>query len=200
MDRNNMRKIILASNSPRRKQLLAQLIGDNFEIKTGNYVEDNNLPKKPEILVRYHALQKGRDVAKNLREGIIISADTLVFYKKKALGKPHTEEKAKEMLKLLSGKEVEIYTGLAVIDVKNKKELQDYGFVKIKLKKLSEKEIEEYIKTGEPLDRAGAFAVQEKGVVFIEKIDGDYPTAVGLPLFKLSKLLDKLGVSIFDYR
>ncbi|MEK6937283.1 MAG: Maf family nucleotide pyrophosphatase [Nanoarchaeota archaeon] len=195
-----MRKIILASSSPRRKQLLKQLIGDNFEIKTGDYTEDNNLPMKPNALVMHHALEKGRCVARNLKEGVVISADSLVFFKNKALGKPYTKEKAKEMLNLINGKWVDNYAGLAVIDVENKKELSDYELTKIKMKKMSLEEIEKYIKSGEPLDRAGAFAVQEKGAIFIDKVKGDYLGAVGLPLFKLNKLLEQLGISIFEFK
>jgi|SRR3989338_1816110 len=194
-----MRKIILASSSPRRKQLLNQLIGNNFEIKPSSYKENNNLNLKPVNLVLHHSLQKAIDVAKDLKEGIVISADTLVFYKNKVLGKPFTEEKAEEMLKKLSNKNIEVITGLAVIDIENKKEIQDYEITKIKIKKLTEKEIKDYIKTKEPLDRAGAFAIQEKGAIFIEKIKGDYLGAVGLPLFKLNKILVSLGISIFDY-
>lgn len=195
-----MKKIILASISPRRKQLLGQLIGENFEIMKGDYIENNELPMKPEKLVMYHSLEKARSVAKKLKEGIIIGSDTLVFFKNKVLGKPHSEEKAKEMLRLLSGKKVDIYTGLAVIDVESKKEIQDYELTKVKLRNISNKQIEQYVKSKEPLDRAGAFAIQEKGVIFVEKVEGDYLGAVGLPLFKLAKLFEKLGISIFDYK
>jgi len=194
-----MRKIILASSSPRRKQLLTQLIGNNFEIKVSSYNENNNLKMSPLKLVLHHSLNKGKEVAKNLKEGIVISSDTLVVYNKEVLGKPITEENAKLMLNKISDKEVKIITGLAVIDIENKKEFLDYEITKVKIKKLTIEEIDSYIKTKEPLDRAGAFAIQEKGSAFIEYVKGDYLAAVGLPLFKLNKILEKLSVNIFNF-
>ena len=195
-----MRKIILASGSPRRKELLQMLIGDNFEIKTSNYEEDNTLDLSPKDLVLHHSLEKGKDVAKQLTDGIVISADTIVVFDNKVLGKPHTEEKAKEMLGQINGKIVEVITGLAIIDVENNKELQDFELTKAKMKQMSEKEMEDYIKSGEPLDKAGAFGIQGKAAVLVERLEGDYFNVVGLPLFKLNKLFQKLGISIFDFK
>jgi len=194
-----MKKIILASVSERRKELLALLIGNNFEVVVSSYEEDNTLNLSPKDLVLLHSLEKGRDVAKSLTEGIVISADTLVVFENQVLGKPKTPEKAKEMLNKINGRTVEVLTGMAVIDIENKKELQNFEIAKIKIKKMSEQEIDGYIKTGEPLDKAGAFAIQGKGAVLIEKIDGDFFNVVGLPLFKLSNLLSQLGISIFDF-
>ena len=195
-----MRKIILASGSPRRKELLQMLIGDNFEIKTSDYEEDNTLDLSPKDLVLHHSLEKGRDVAKQLTEGIVISADTIVVFDDKVLGKPHTEEKAREMLNQINDKIVEVITGFAVIDIENNKELQDFELTKVQMKQMSEKEIGEYIKSGEPLDKAGAFGIQGKAAVLVEKIDGDYFNVVGLPLFKLNNFLQKIGISIFDFK
>lgn len=195
-----MKKIILASSSPRRRELLKILIGDNFEIRTSGYEEDNSLDLPPKDLVLFHSLEKGRDVADKLPEGIVISADTIVVFENKVLGKPETAEKAKEMLDKINGQWVEIITGLAVIDIASKKEFQHPEVAKIKIKQMSEQEIDGYIKTGEPLDKAGAFAVQGKGAVLIEKTDGDFYSVVGLPLFELNKLLAQAGVNIFDYK
>ncbi|MDP2951516.1 MAG: Maf family nucleotide pyrophosphatase [bacterium] len=193
-----MQKIILASSSPRRKELMALLFGDNFEIITSAYEEDNTLNLPPKELVLLHSLEKGRDVAEKLQEGIVISADTLVAFENEVLGKPKTTQEAKEMLNEINGKIVEVLTGLAVIDAKNKKELQDFERAKIKIKQMTSQEISGYIGTGEPLDKAGAFAVQGKGAVLIEKIEGDFFGIVGLPLFKLNNLLNQLGISVFD--
>ena len=179
--------------------MLALLIGNNFEVVVSSYEEDNTLNLSPKDLVLLHSLEKGRDVAKSLTEGIVISADTLVVFENQVLGKPKTPEKAKEMLNKINGRTVEVLTGMAVIDIENKKELQNFEIAKIKIKKMSEQEIDGYIKTGEPLDKAGAFAIQGKGAVLIEKIDGDFFNVVGLPLFKLSNLLSQLGISIFDF-
>lgn len=193
-----MPPIILASGSPRRKELLQMLIGDNFTIKTSAYKEDNTLNLPPKDLVLLHSLEKGKDVAKNLNGGIVISADTIVVFGNEVLGKPRTEEEAKKMLSKISGQWVESISGLAIIDVANKKELQDFETTRIKMKKMSEQEIDGYIKTGEPMDKAGAFAVQGRGAVFIEKIEGDFFNVVGLPLFKLNNLLNQSGISVFD--
>ncbi len=193
-----MRKIILASGSPRRKELLQMLIGDNFEIQTSSY-EERLLNLGPKELVLHHSLEKGRDVAKSNREGIVISADTVVVFENKVLGKPHTEEKAIKMLNKINGNIIEVITGLAVIDIENKKELQDIELTKVKMKQMTDKEIEDYIESGEPLDKAGAFGIQGKAAIFVEKIDGCYFNVVGLPLFKLNNLLTKVGVFIFEF-
>ncbi|MBU1201736.1 MAG: septum formation protein Maf [Nanoarchaeota archaeon] len=195
-----MRQIILASTSPRRKNLLKQLIGDNFKIVSSSYEEDNNLDLDPKNLVLHHSLQKGRSVAEKLKTGVVISADTLIVLDNKIIGKPHTKENSISTLKNISGKNILVVTGIIVIDVDKKKELQDYEFTTVKITKLSEKEINDYVNSGEPLDKAGAFGIQEKGAFMVEKIDGDYFNVAGLPLFKLTKLLEKIGVSIFGYK
>ncbi|MCX6789771.1 MAG: Maf family nucleotide pyrophosphatase [Candidatus Gribaldobacteria bacterium] len=195
-----MKKIILASSSPRRKELLKILVGDNFEIKTSDYEEDNSLALLPKDLVLFHSLEKGRDVARKLPEGIVISADTIVAFENKVLGKPKTIGNAKEMLEKINGQWVEIITGMAVIDITSKKEFQHLEVAKVKIKQMSEQEIDSYIETGEPMDKAGAFAVQGKGAILIEKTDGDFYSIVGLPLFELNKLLAQAGVNIFDYK
>jgi len=193
-----MKKIILASTSPRRKNLLRQLIGDNYEIVSSNYEEDNTLDMEPKDLTMKHAIGKGTDVAKNLTEGIVIAADTLVEYNGCVLGKPHTPEKAKEMLNIISGNYVNVYTGLAIIEI-NGQTFQDFEKTKVKIKKLSEKEIDDYVASGEPLDKAGAFGTQEKGIFLVESVQGDYSNVVGLPLQKVYAIFQKLGISIFDY-
>ena len=180
--------------------MLKILIGDNFEIKTSDYEEDNSLDLSPRDLVLLHSLEKGRNVAAESPEGIVISADTIVVFENKVLGKPKTAEKAKEMLNKINGQWVEIITGLAVIDIASKKEFQHLEAARVKIKQMLGQEIDGYIKTGEPLDKAGAFAVQGKGAVLIEKTDGDFYSVVGLPLFKLNQLLAQAGVNIFDYK
>ncbi|MFH0739926.1 MAG: Maf family nucleotide pyrophosphatase [bacterium] len=195
-----MKKIILASISYRRKELLTLLIGNNFEIKASNYEEDNTLDLVPKELVMLHALEKGRDVASKLSEGVVISADVVVDLDNEIFGKPHTKEKAKEMLRKFSGQIVEVISGLAVIDVANKKEFQDFEITKVKFKEMSEQEIDDYIATGDPLDKAGSFGIQGQAAVFIERIEGDYPNILGLPLFKLNNLLVQAGINIFEYK
>jgi septum formation protein len=185
-------KIILASTSPRRKELLARIL-NNFEIIPGNYEEDMTLKLPPEELAMTLSAGKALDVAKN-NEGIIIGSDTFISFNKEVLGKPHTPEKAKETLSKLSGKTHKIYTGLTIINTKTKEIIQDYEITKITFKELSEKEIEEYIATKEPLDKAGAYALQGIGAKLITKIEGSRTSAIGLPIEKLAKILNKMGV------
>lgn len=194
-----MRRIILASTSSRRKELLNMLIGDNFETIPSRYEEDNTLEMEPVELVKKHSLGKGKEVAEGLSDGIVIASDCLVFLENEALGKPKDKEDARKTLRKLSGNVIEVISGIAIIDIDNNKEYTDHDSAKVKIKELTEKEIEQYIETGEPLNRAGSFAIQGKGSIFIEKIEGDYLSIVGFPIFKLNKLLNELGVSIFDY-
>ncbi|MEK7130463.1 MAG: Maf family protein, partial [Patescibacteria group bacterium] len=192
------RKIILASTSPRRKELLRQ-IGLDFEVVPSDFEEDMSQKLSNKDLVMTLALGKAKAVADKFKKGIVIGADTFVVYGGKRIGKPKDKNDARKMLRLLSGKTMKIYSGLAVIDVQNKKELLDCEVALVKMSKLSNKEIDDYIKTGEPLDKAGAFAVQGIGDVFIEKISGCYSSVVGLPLRSLYKNLKKLGINIFDF-
>lgn len=194
-----MKKIILASASVRRKELPSLLVGNNFEVVVSSYEEDNALALSPRELVLFHSLQKGRDVAQKLFEGVVISADVVVVLGKEVFGKPAGPAGAKEMLSKMSGQTVEVISGLAVIDVAAKKELQDFEITKVKFKEMSEQEIDDYVATGQPLDKAGAFGIQGKAAVLIERIEGDYSNILGLPLFKLNQLLAQVGVNIFDY-
>jgi len=191
------KEIILASTSPRRRMLLQQ-IGIKFKIVKSNYQEDMTLNKKPEELSKYLALGKAKDVASKLKTGIVIGADTFLSYKGKLLGKPKNKKDAKRILKLISNKTLVVYSGIAIIDIKKKKTVTDSVKTFIKIKKLSDKDIDNYVSSGEPLDKAGAIGIQEKGAIFVEKINGCYFNIVGLPLFKLYKNLEKFGVNIFE--
>lgn len=195
-----MRKIILASASPTRKRLLQRLIGDNFEVKESAYEEDNSLAFTPTDLVLYHAIEKGRDVAKHYKKGIIIAADVVIVLNDEVLGKPASPDGAKEMLKAISGNTIEVVSGLAVIDTETDTEFQGSETTKLKFKEMTQQEITDYVDSGEPLNKAGSFAIQERGAIFVEKIEGCSFNVAGLPLFKLNEMLNQLGVSIFDYK
>lgn len=194
-----MKQIILASQSPRRKKLLETIFGDNFKIHISDYKEINNLDSKPIEIAKKHAIGKARDVAKNYKNAIIIGADVFVFFNKEILGKPKDEQDAFLMLKKILGKWVDVISGLAVIDVQSNKEYVDYELTKVKMAKLTDKEIWAYIKTNDPMDKAGSFGMQDKGAILVEKIDGCYSNVVGLPLPKLHKVLKKLKIDIFNY-
>ncbi|KKT01166.1 MAG: septum formation protein Maf [Candidatus Nomurabacteria bacterium GW2011_GWF2_43_8] len=190
-----MRKIILASTSPRRQKLLAQT-GLKFEIIASNYDEDITLPLPPGELVKFISRKKAESVARNYDDAIVIGGDTLVYFDGQVLGKPHISLRAKEMLKMLSGNEHSIFTGFTVIDTKNGKIASDFIEAKVKFKNLSDEEINEYIETGEPLTRAGAYDIQKVRETFVERFTGDYEGIVGLPVGPLLKVLETFGVKL----
>ncbi|MBI2530510.1 MAG: septum formation protein Maf [Candidatus Diapherotrites archaeon] len=182
-------KLILASQSPRRAQLLKEA-GYKFKIIPSAYIENNFQIKNPQDLVKEHALNKARSVACKLSEGIVIGADTLVVIDDKLLGKPKNTEEAKEMLKTLSNKVNEVITGIALIDAKNKKEIIDFESTRVKIKKLTGKEIDGYVKKlKSSLFGFAAYAIQEMDKGWIEKIEGSYSNVVGLPMEKLKEML-----------
>jgi len=193
-----MRRIILASASPRRKELLKQLIGDNFIVYPSSYEEPFQPGLSPEELLIRHSVEKARDVAEHFDSGIIISADTSVLFNGEVLGKPDSSKNAEEMLKKLNGKKFRVVTGITVLDIDSKQEISEYESTDVWMAEMSEEQVSAYVKTGEPLDKAGAFAAQGKGAVLVERIEGDFFNAVGLPLFRLGKILERLGVSVFD--
>ncbi|MBI2672543.1 septum formation protein Maf [Candidatus Woesearchaeota archaeon] len=195
-----MRKIILASTSSRRRHLLETLIGKNFEVKPASYMEDNSLFADPVQLVLHHSMEKAKEISRGLEEEVVIACDTVVVVEREILGKPSTEESARSMLKKINNQLVEVVSGLAAIDTKFKKININYEKTQVKIKLLTEKEIDDYIKTGEPIGKAGAFAIQERAAQFIEKINGCYFNVVGLPIYRLNIVLKGLGIYTLDYK
>ncbi|MFC1678505.1 Maf family protein [Patescibacteria group bacterium] len=187
------RKIVLASKSPRRKELLDQ-IGLKFTIEESKCQEDMKAYANPYRLVKYLALEKAKDIAKHQKDAIVIGADTVVVYNNKILGKPKNKKEAKDMLSRLSGKEHKVISGFAIIDCKNKKIINNYGQAVVKFNKLTQKEIDNYISTGESLDKAGAYGIQGMGAVLINNIRGDYYAVVGLPINKIHQVLRKMSI------
>ena len=188
-------RIILASTSPRRLNLLKDL---GLKVKVvGSKVKESKFDiSNPEKLVKTLALTKAREVARRVSKGLIIGADTIVVHGGKILGKPKNREEAKTMLRELSGRTHEVLTGLAVIDASTGKTMVDFVRTRVKFRKLSEEEIASYVATGEPLDKAGAYAIQEKAGLFVEKIDGCYFNVVGLPLARLAEILKEFNVAL----
>ncbi len=189
------RKIILASTSPRRKELFEKL-RIPFIIEASDYEEDMTLKMPPVKLVKVLSAGKAMAVANKHKEGIIIGADTFVVFNNQLFGKPKNKLEAKKMLEKLSGKRVDILTGLTIIDLDLKKKISVTDIAKVYIKKLSGNEIDNYIASGEPMDKAGAFAIQGLGAVIIRKVEGDFMSIMGLPLFILSKQLKKLGINV----
>lgn len=192
-----MLKIILASASPRRKELLGKL-QIPFIVEASNYKEDNNLKLEPLELAKALSAGKAEAVAERHKgeDTIIIGADTFVVLDNKILGKPHTPEKAKEMIKKMSGRVHSVITGFTIINAKSGKKVSRAVESKVCFRKLTDKEIEDYVSTGEPLDKAGAYAIQEAGSVLIAKIEGDYTNIVGLPLPALIEELKNFGINL----
>lgn len=188
-----MRKIVLASKSPRRKFLLEQ-IRLEFEIRESEYEEDMEAMDDPHELVKFLALNKAQDVARHYADAIIIGADTFVIFKDKFIGKPKDEVDAKKILQSFSGNEHEVVTGFAIVDTKNNIVINDVGTARVKFRDLSEEEIDNYIATGESMTRAGAYGLMERAAVLIESIEGDFYSVIGLPLNKVYTNLLKLGV------
>lgn len=184
-------KIILASKSPRRCELM-ELMGLKFEIIPSLKEEDNNQKLSIKKLSESLAFQKADDVF-NLTNGnrVVVGSDTLVCIKGKVLGKPKNKEEAFGMLKLLSGNTHKVITSLCVIIEKdgNKKTYTTHDVSRVRFINLSDQEIEEYLKLDEYKDKAGAYAVQGRSGMFIQKITGTYATVMGLPTHKLYKIL-----------
>jgi len=189
------RKIVLASASPRRKEIL-KITGLKFSVDSGDYEEDMDLALKPHQLAKFLSSEKAETIAVRYTNALIIAADTFIVFKGRLLGKPHTEGEAGRMLTLLNGKAHSVITGFTIIDTKTGKKLSRSVETRVYFKKMTALEIEAYVKTGEPLDKAGAYAIQGLGAVIIKKIEGDYFNVMGLPLFHLTEALKKFGVSV----
>ena len=206
-----MSQIILASASPRRKELFEQ-IGLGFEIcpAKGEEVITKTIPEE---VVMELSKQKAEEVAsmvvtfgeKNKElttpsDILVIGADTIVAYEGRILGKPKGEEDAKRMLSMLAGNTHSVFTGvtLVLIDKSGRAgELVFYEKTDVTMFPMSEKEIEWYVAGGEPLDKAGAYGIQGKCAIYIEKIDGDYNNVVGLPIARIYQELKKIGIDIY---
>lgn len=188
-------QIILASNSPRRKDLLRQ-IGLDFSVDPAD-VDERILPGElPEGYAVRVALDKARVAAARTGTGIVIAADTIVVLDDEILGKPADAADAERMLMKLSGKVHCVMTGLAVMDAATGKSLCRMSITRVWFRSLAPSEIISYVATGEPLDKAGAYGIQERGALLVDKIDGCYFNVVGLPLSLLGELLRAFGVDV----
>jgi septum formation protein len=186
-----MKKFILASGSPRRKAILEDA-GYVFDIVPSDYEEDLSIELHPRELARHLSEGKAWDVARRNYDAVVLAADTFISYKGHILGKPHTAEEARRMLATLSGNAHTVITGFAVMEAERSISRSVETTVNFRL--LSDREIEDYIDTGEPLDKAGAYAIQGIGERLVESIEGDYLNVVGLPLKEVQKVLDEFGI------
>lgn len=180
---------VLASKSPRRKELLGN-IGINAQIIPSSVDESPYKKLPPEQMVKELAMLKACDVARSLRGNtVVIGADTCVCLAGKVFGKPQNMAEAEEMLRELSGKTHEVFTGFCVYNCKDGTAVSRAEVTHVTFRVLTDSEIKAYVKTREPMDKAGAYGIQKRGALFIEKIEGDFFNVVGLPLCSLASAL-----------
>lgn len=186
-------RIILASSSPRRRELL-EAVGCDFEVMVSR--ADETVPEgtPPEEAVVLLARRKCASAAALAPERVVLAADTLVAIDGVALGKPSSPEDAAAMLRRLSGREHSVFTGVAVR--RGERERYSREETRVKFRRLDEREIERYVASGEPMDKAGAYGIQLRGALLVEGICGDYPNVVGLPLVLSARLLAEFGVTL----
>lgn len=190
-----MKKVILASASPRRRELLEQ-VGMTFEVLPSQK-EEIITSKVPEEIVRGLAKQKAYDVSKRVKDGdLIIGADTIVVLDGKIMGKPKDEQEAVEMISALQGNTHQVYTGVALLLPKEKEVHIFAACTSVKIYPMTAEEIRSYVQQGESCDKAGGYAVQGKFGIFIEEIQGEYNNVVGLPIARLYQKLKELGIEL----
>lgn len=181
-------KIVLASGSPRRKEILENM-NLKFDIIKSEIEETKIENESPENLVKRLSYEKAYDIACKNIEDIVIGADTVVVLENEVLGKPKDKEEAFEMLKRMSGKEHSVITGVSILCLNIKKEISNFYVSKVKFKNLSDEDIYSYIETGECMDKAGAYGIQGLGGLLVEYIKGDYFNIVGFPISSTSEIL-----------
>lgn len=185
-------QLILASQSPRRRELLTQMGLSNFIIQPaqGEEIIDPALP--PDELVKTLSAQKAAEVAQTAPDALILAADTVVTADGRVLGKPQDKEDAAAMLRFLSGRTHTVYTGVTVRRGENS--ISQAEATQVRFRPLSEEEIAAYVATGEPMDKAGSYGIQGIGALLVEGIEGDYFNVVGLPVCRLGRILREFGV------
>ena len=187
------RPIVLASASPRRRELLGRF-GVPFRVIPARGEEKAPAGLSPGELVRCLAEHKAAEVAAGEPESVIVAADTVVEIDGEILGKPGTPERAAEMLRRLSGRTHRVWTGVCVRQ--GERMLSAAEETAVRFRPLTEQEIAAYVATGEPLDKAGAYGYQDRACLFVERIEGDYFNVVGLPMERLGRMLGAFGVSL----
>lgn len=189
------RKLILASASPRRKELLNNL-GLDFEVCPAD-IDESVLPDEDVAAYPLRiAMKKALAVAAEKKDAVVLAADTAVIVDDEILGKPKSEAEAKTMLKKLSGREHVVITGIGLVDTGSGRTLSCAEQTIVYFHPLKETEIDAYLASGEPMDKAGAYGIQGLGALLIRRLEGDYFNVMGLPISKLYRLLQNLDVDI----
>ncbi|HHW44663.1 MAG TPA: septum formation inhibitor Maf [Desulfotomaculum sp.] len=187
--------VYLASSSPRRRMLLEQ-VGLPFTVVEPRVEEEMDEQLPPHRLVEKLALRKASSVARQLTGGLVVAADTVVVLGDRVLGKPADAAEAISMLSLLAGNVHEVYTGLTVMEPPPGRRVVTHERTRVRFRSLTAEEIVNYVATGEPLDKAGAYAAQGLGAIFIAGIEGCYFNVVGLPLARLATVLQEFGLDL----
>ena len=183
--------IYLASTSPRRKQLLKKL-GVVFRLLNPAYEEDRNLKVTPSKIVQIHAMEKAKSCVRKIRNGTILGADTIVYFKGKTIGKPKNMKEARLILGKLQGQWHTVYTGVAILRLSSSEIVKKTVFfekTKVRLRTLTSRGIENYFKKVNPLDKAGAYAIQSPHGGVVQEVRGLFSNAVGLPVERILKKL-----------
>lgn len=188
-------RIYLASASPQRRKLL-KFAGVRFTVRPSHVPEEQKIRSTCADLVKHNALIKAEHLARQLKKGIVIGADTVVYAGGRIIGKPKNLKEAKQVLKVLFSRPQWVYTGVAVINAGTGKRVVDYEKTRIFMHQLSDEEIDRYHGITSPLDKAGGFDIEGRGGLFINRIEGCYSNVIGLPMARLRVMLKKFGVSI----
>jgi septum formation protein len=191
--------IYLASASPRRRELLQQLDLE-FTVVVSDVDEENGAGENPgpDRLVEALSYKKAACVAARVGRGLVIGSDTVVVWRDRIMGKPGGPEEALAMLACLQGDEHAVYSGLAVIDAETGQSHLSHEKTRVFFRPAGREELKKYVATGEPLDKAGAYAIQGLGAVFVNGIRGCYSNVVGLPLARLARALKEFGVDVLE--
>ena len=186
--------IVLASGSPRRRELL-ETLGLEFSVFPAKGEEIAPAGAGPEKTVEALSKAKAEEVAESFPDALVIAADTIVWADGRILGKPKDEADAKAMLRLLSDNTHEVYTGVTLIY--NGRIVCGSECTKVFFRRLTEDEIDRYVRTGEPMDKAGSYGIQGRAALMVKRLEGDYFNVMGLPLCRLGQMLEEIGVHLF---
>jgi len=190
--------IILASASKKRSELLTSC-GIKHKVFPSKIKEDFKISRLPHRIAMLNAERKAEEVSKRFNRGFIIGADTIVLLNKKIVGKPKDSAHAKRILKEMSGRSILVYTGLCIIDLKNKRKILDYEKSKVKVRNIDDSQFLRYFELLSPYDKAGGFTIERVGSFIFDDIKGSYFNILGLPLSKLRDMFEKIGVDLLSF-
>ena len=176
-----------------------RMLGFDFEVVDSQVDERNEVYTIPEVHVLELAQKKAVKVAEKINSGLIIGADTIVVLNNQILGKPKDAKQAKKILQQLSGKTHTVYTGFAVVEKPSGAVLSEFVKTLVSFRRLADEEIDRYIQSGSPFDKAGGYGIQDQGALFVEKIDGCFYNVMGLPISVTCQVLHKVGIDLWRY-